>query len=35
MSGRKEVSLEDIGEVNELFLDAKASASKIGSDNAL
>ncbi|KAG8777570.1 RuvB ATP-dependent DNA helicase pontin [Serendipita sp. 411] len=31
LSGRKEIVLEDIGEMNELFLDAKSSAGKIGS----
>jgi len=32
LSGRKEILLEDIGELTELFLDAKTSATKIGSD---
>jgi RuvB-like protein 1 (pontin 52) len=32
LSGRNEISVEDIGEMNELFLDAKTSASHIGAD---
>jgi RuvB-like protein 1 len=35
LSGRKEVLLEDIGELTELFLDAKTSATKISSDGDL
>ncbi len=35
IAGRKEIGVEDIGEMNELFLDAKTSASKIGSDGSL
>ena len=35
LSGRKEILLEDIGELTELFLDAKTSAAKIGSDGDL
>jgi DNA helicase TIP49 (TBP-interacting protein) len=35
IAGRKEIGVEDIGEMNELFLDAKLSASKIGSDGSL
>lgn len=35
IAGRKEIGVEDIGEMNELFLDAKMSASKIGSDGSL
>ena len=35
LSGRKEILLEDIGELTELFLDAKTSATKIGSDGDL
>jgi len=30
--GRNEIVVEDIGEMNELFLDAKTSASYIGTD---
>ncbi|KAG9034343.1 RuvB ATP-dependent DNA helicase pontin [Tulasnella sp. JGI-2019a] len=30
MAGRKEISTEDIGEMNELFLDAKTSAAMMG-----
>ena len=35
LAGRKEISLEDIGELTELFLDAKTSATKIGNDGDL
>lgn len=35
LSGRKEILLEDIGELTELFLDAKTSGTKIGSDGDL
>jgi hypothetical protein len=35
LSGRKEIILEDIGELTELFLDAKTSGTKIGSDGDL
>ncbi|PVG02218.1 putative RVB1-RUVB-like protein [Serendipita vermifera] len=35
LSGRKEIVLDDIGEMNELFLDAKTSASNIGRDEGL
>lgn len=30
LAGRSEITLEDIGEMNELFLDAKTSASMMG-----
>ena len=30
LAGRDQIELEDIGEMNELFLDAKTSASLIG-----
>jgi RuvB-like protein 1 (pontin 52) len=30
LAGRGQIELEDIGEMNELFLDAKTSASLIG-----
>ena len=30
LSGRTEIEVEDIGEMNELFLDAKTSAAMIG-----
>ena len=30
LNGRAELTLEDIGEMNELFLDAKTSASMMG-----
>jgi RuvB-like protein 1 len=32
LSGRAQIEVEDIGEMNELFLDAKTSAAMIGSD---
>ena len=32
LAGRNEIAVEDIGEMNELFLDAKTSASHIGAD---
>ncbi|KAG6331593.1 hypothetical protein ID866_7496 [Astraeus odoratus] len=32
LAGRNQIEVEDIGEMNELFLDAKASARSIGSD---
>ncbi|KAF8124705.1 TIP49 C-terminus-domain-containing protein [Boletus edulis] len=32
LSGRNEITVEDIGEMNELFLDAKTSASQISAD---
>lgn len=32
LAGRSEITIEDIGEMNELFLDAKTSASHIGTD---
>jgi RuvB-like protein 1 (pontin 52) len=32
LAGRSQIEVEDIGEMNELFLDAKASAGLIGSD---
>lgn len=30
LSGRNQIEVEDIGEMNELFLDAKSSARNIG-----
>lgn len=30
LAGRKQIEMEDVGEMNELFLDAKTSASRIG-----
>jgi RuvB-like protein 1 (pontin 52) len=30
LAGRSQIELEDIGEMNELFLDAKTSAAMIG-----
>ncbi|KIK40995.1 hypothetical protein CY34DRAFT_806597 [Suillus luteus UH-Slu-Lm8-n1] len=32
LSGRNQIEVEDIGEMNELFLDAKTSATNIGAD---
>lgn len=32
LAGRKQIEIEDVGEMNELFLDAKTSASRIGDD---
>jgi TIP49 AAA-lid domain len=32
LAGRSQIEVEDIGEMNELFLDAKTSAAMIGSD---
>lgn len=32
LAGRSEIAVDDIGEMNELFLDAKTSASHIGAD---
>lgn len=32
LAGRSEIVVEDIGEMNELFLDAKTSASHISED---
>jgi RuvB-like protein 1 (pontin 52) len=34
-AGRKEITLEDIAEMRELFLDAKSSASKISGEGNL
>ncbi|KIJ26942.1 hypothetical protein M422DRAFT_236317 [Sphaerobolus stellatus SS14] len=32
LGGRKQIELQDVGEMNELFLDAKTSAKRIGED---
>ena len=32
LGGRNQIEVDDIGEMNELFLDAKTSARNIGSD---
>jgi len=32
LAGRKQIGLEEVGEMNELFLDAKSSAKIIGED---
>ncbi|KAF8486481.1 RuvB-like helicase 1 [Gautieria morchelliformis] len=32
LAGRKQIELEDVGEMNELFLDAKTSAGRMGDD---
>ena len=35
LAGRNETAVEDIGEANELFLDANTSSSHIGADGGL
>ena len=32
LAGRKQIEMDDVGEMNELFLDAKTSAGRIGED---